>query len=500
MSLSSSFNILDTAFAAFATQSSTIATNIANANTPGYTRQAANLTTTDYGGVSVISVTRNADDALSAQADLAASEAASQSAISQGLTTLAQTVSDSSQATSTGALQNGNSPAALLGNLNSALSVFQSSPSSVPSAQAAVNAAQALTSSINAGAQAVQSVRSNADQQIAAAVTNVNAMLNQFQTVNNSIVLAINHGSNVSLLEDQRDALVSKISQQIGVTTSINTNGSMSIYSDSGVALFDNTPFQLDFNAAGTLGPNAVGAQVTVNGTPITGAGSNMAIHTGAIAGLVQLRDTIAPQYQSQLDQIAGNLITAFQETDQSTTNTGLPALPGLFTTPGATSVPSSSNWTGLANAITVNPNVQSSQGGNPFLLRDGGISDTADTNYTYNTTGAVGYTGRLQGLISALSAQMPFSANAGLGTSTSLTDYASSSVSWLQAANQQATANSTYQQSLLTQAQSALSNATGVNLDSELTNMLTIESSYTATAKLLTTANNMLHTLVSAI
>ena len=220
----------------------------------------------------------------------------------------------------------------------------------------------------------------------------------------------------------------------------------------------------------------------------------------GAIAGFIQLRDHIAPQYQTQLDQIAGNLITAFQETDQSATSPGLPPLPGLFTTAGATSVPSQPNWGGLAGAIIVNANVDPAQGGNPLLLRDGGISDTADLDYTYNVSGESGYTARLQQMVAALTAPMSFSAGAGLGGSASITDFANASVSWLQGVNQRAASDATYQSSLQAQATSALSNATGVNLDTELTNMLTIESSYTASAKLMTTVNNMLQKLLNAV
>ena len=123
----------------------------------------------------------------------------------------------------------------------------------------------------------------------------------------------------------------------------------MSIFSDSGVPLYQTAPLKLSFNPSGALGPNQSGSQVFVNGEPITGASAHTPVQSGAIAGLVQLRDTIAPQYQSQLDQIAGNLVSAFQETDQSTTAPGLPALPGLFTVAGATSVPASANYTGLA-------------------------------------------------------------------------------------------------------------------------------------------------------
>jgi len=501
MTLSSAFNIIDTSFKAIATQSATIASNVANANTPGYSRQVANLGTTAYNGVTVYSVTREANAALAAQLNSTTSDSAAQTAISNGLATLAQTVSDSATSTSTtGSQQNGASPYAQLANFASAMATFEAQPASESAAQAAVAAASGVASSLNSGAQAVAQARTQADQQIGQAVSTVNSLLSQFTSINNSVVAGIAGGSDIGALQDQRDALVTQIAQQIGVTTTVNSNGSMSIFTDSGVPLFESTPSQLTFTASGTLGPNQSGSAVLVNGTPITGPSSNMPIQSGAIAGLAQLRDTIAPQYQAQLDQIAGNLMTAFQETDQSTTATGLPTLPGLFTTSGATTVPSSANWTGLANAITINPTTDPTQGGDAFLLRDGGISDTSNLNYTYNTTGQAGYTGRLQQLVSALAAPMSFSSDAGLATTDSISNYADTSVSWLQAAHQQASGNATYHSSLLTSAASALSNATGVNLDTELTNMLTIESSYTASAKLVTTVNNMLNTLVNAI
>jgi flagellar hook-associated protein 1 len=71
--------------------------------------------------------------------------------------------------------------------------------------------------------------------------------------------------------------------------------------------------------------------------------------------------------------------------------------------------------------------------------------------------------------------------------------------VSWVQAQNQQASDASSYQNALATQATSALSNATGVNLDAEMTNMLNLENSCASTAKLLTTVNSMFSALLQA-
>jgi len=501
MTLSSAFNIINSSFGTIGTQSSTIASNISNASTPGYSKQTANVLTDRFGGVRVASVTRVANMALATQLNTATSAAAEQSAISTGLATLAATVSDSSTATSsTGGLQNGDSPFAQLGNLATALTTYQSQPSNVASGQSAVAAAKTLAQSLNAGATTVTQVRTKADQDIADAVKQVNSALTQLQSINANIVDGLATNKDVGGLQDQRDTLVGQIAQQIGVSSSINPDGSLSLYTDSGVTLFQGIPSTLSFTPSGLLGPNGAGNQVYVNGTPITGSSSNMAVQSGAIVGLTQLRDTIAPQYQAQLDQIAGNLITAFQETDQSTTTPGLPALPGLFTTPGATSVPTSSNFTGLANQIVVNPTVDPTQGGDATLLRDGGISSPTSGNYSYNTTNAASYNGRLNQLLSSLQTPMSFAPAAGLGSSSSLSDYAQTSMSWLQSANNQASANASYQSSLQQQASAALSNATGVNLDAELTQMLTIESSYTASAKLLTTAQSMLQSLVSAV
>ncbi|HEY1943965.1 MAG TPA: flagellar hook-associated protein FlgK [Roseiarcus sp.] len=494
MSLSSTYNIISSAFASTAAQTSVISNNIANANTPGYNRQVANVVTTSYGGSQVVSVTREANNALLDQVNASTSLAAAQQAVASGLTTLAATVDDSASSTSS-ASQNGNSPSATLSNLESALATYQSSPNSQAAGQAVVSAASELASSLNTGTSAVQQVREQADSGMAASVTTINSLLNQYAQADAAVVNGTASGANVSTAENTRDSLLTQLSQQIGVSTTNNPNGSVSIFTDSGVPLYQTgVVSQLSFTASPTLVAGTSGNPVTVNGVAITGPSAPMAIQSGALAGLSTLRDTVAPQYQSQLDQIANGVINAFAETDQ--TGGGNPAMPGLFTYPGATGVPSSTTATGLAGLIEVNPAVDPSQGGNVSLLQNGGINGA---NYVYNTTGVAGYTGRIQGMISSITATQAFDPSAGLGSSASLSSYASSSVGWVQGQNQQASNAVTYENSVVTQATAALNNATGVNLDTELTNMLTIENTYTTTAKLLTTVGAMFNALISA-
>jgi flagellar hook-associated protein 1 FlgK len=505
MSLSAAFNIINTAFVANAGQSAVISSNISNTGTKGYSREIANLTTIASGGVEVSSVSREANAALLEQVNTSTSQAAYQQALSDGLTTLAQTVSDSSSTTSSsGATANGNSPSAMLANLQSALETYDASPSSASAAQGVVTAADSLAQSLNAGATAVQSVRGKADSDMASAVDTVNSLLTQFTSVNATIVSGTASGADISGAEDTRDSILTQLSQQVGISTVANPDGSTSIYTDSGVTLFQGGEARtVSFTPTATLTDGATGNAVMVDGVPITGSSSPMAIQSGALAGLANVRDDVAPQYGAQLDQLADGLISAFAESDQ--TGGTAPTLPGLFTFSGASDVPANSATTGLASEIEVNAKVDPSQGGDATLLRDGGINNDPSAGtyaYTYNTTGAASYTGRIAQLVSATTSTRSFSdTTAKLGTSSaSLGDYADASVSWLQSQNQKASNQLDYENSLVSQATTAASNATGVNLDTEMTNMLSIENSYTTTAKLLTTVNAMFTSLLNAV
>jgi flagellar hook-associated protein 1 len=501
MSLSSAFNIINSSFDANASQTAAISRNISNASTPGYTLKTANLATSAYGGVYVSSITRATNDALQDTMLSATSTSAQQAALANGLTQLSATVSDSASTASSSSTTtaSGQSPSAMLASLQTALQTYETSPNDPTVAQSVVSAASQLTSSLNSATATVQQVRSQADAGMASAVGTINSLLAQFQTANSTIVNGLQSGADVTDAEDTRDNILSQLSQQVGVSTVIAPNGSESIYTDSGVTLFQNTARTVTFTATPTLTAGAKGNAVMVDGVPITGPSSPMAIQSGALAGLATLRDTTAPQYQAQLDQIANGLVNAFAETNQTNPATPNP-LPGLFTfssysgtIPTATSVPA-----GLAGQIKINPSVDPTQGGNANLLRDGGISGAA--GYTYNTTGAASYTARIQQMISQISASQSFDPAAGAGASDSVSDYADASVSWVQGQYQQATNQASYSSALATTASQALSSATGVNLDDETSQMLSLENSYQTTAKLLTTANNMFASLLSAV
>jgi flagellar hook-associated protein 1 FlgK len=377
MSLTSAWNVATASLATNAGLTSIVSRNISNAqNATGYvSAKVANLVT-GSSGASIIQSISDLTNATLFNAMLSSTSAsAAAQALSNGVTQLQRTVSDATATTdSTTAAQ---SPSSLLQALSTTLQTYSASPGNSSAAASVLSAAQNLTSGLNSASATTQDARETADQDMTTSVARINSLLSQFQQVNTTIVNGTASGADITDALDQRGAILQSLSQQIGVTTTTSSNGSMSIYTDSGATLFDTSARTVSMTPTTTYTASTVGAAVYVDGVPVTGANATMPIQSGALAALAHLRDTIATQYQSQLDSIAGGLVNAFAETGQ-TPATASSTLPGLFTYPGATSVPGSNLIPGLAGAITVSSAVDPAQGGNLDLIRDGGVNGSS--------------------------------------------------------------------------------------------------------------------------
>jgi flagellar hook-associated protein 1 FlgK len=211
------------------------------------------------------------------------------------------------------------------------------------------------------------------------------------------------------------------------------------------------------------------------------------------------VRDTIAPTYQAQLDEMARGLVEAFAESDQS--GGGGPDLAGLFTYSGGPAIPPTGTLVnGIAASIKVNPNIDPVQGGTVTRLRDGGAGDPGNPDYVYNTAGSAGFADRINDLIDRMSDSRSFSASAGTDTSGNLAKFAASSVAWLGDAATTASARLDSRTTMKESAESALSKETGVSLDEEMAHMLELERSYQASSRLIGTIDQMMQVLLSEL
>lgn len=480
MSLTTAMEIARSNLNVLSAKTSVVSRNVANASTEFASRKIANTVTGAAGyGVRLGNITRSTNDALFHNLLSANSDTSRQETIVEALDRINATIGDTESDTS---------PAALIGKLSDAIQQYSAAPSDRVRGQAAISAAQDVVVALNSATETVQQVRTDADSQIADSVARINTLLSEYDQVNKEIIAGTRFDNDVTDYLDQRDRILSDLSKEIGIKTVSRDYNDMALFTDSGVTLYDGQPREVTFDKTSFYSATTTGNAVYVDGVPVTGSAATLSLQSGRIKGLTEIRDETAPAYQTQLDEMARGLIDLFAETDQ--VGTGSPVA-GLFTNAGSTTVPSGL-VNGLAASISIDPDFDSSQGGDPANLRDG-------KTYDYNTTGATGYSDRLRSLIDAFSTPRTFDASAQIGTNVTINSFAASSASWLGDTRMAAANALDYHTTVQERTASSLSKETGINLDYEMTILLDLEHSYQATTRLVDTIDKMYQYLLQA-
>lgn len=482
MSLSSALSIAQSALLATSKQTSVVSRNVADASNPDYTRRIAVVTSTAP-GARAVEIQRATNDLLFRQNLSALSAWSGQSALYNGMDQLDLSVNG---------VDNASSPSTAIANLQKALQLYATTPSNQNLGTSVVDAAKQVVNSLNSGTKAIQDFRTQADSQIATAVDDLNSLLGQFQDANKAVISGTRSGTDVSDALDQRDAILKKIAEYVPVSTFTRGDNDMVITTKDGTTLFETVPRSVTFTPSAGYTAGTPGNTIYIDNVPVSAGTGDNTTADGKLAGLLKLRDGVASTMQSQLDEIARGLVTAFAETSSSQ-----PDAAGLFTWSGAPAIPAAGTLVdGLAGSISVNAAFDPSAGGNPALLRDGGANGAA---YVANTTGA-SYSDLLIGYGNKLDQPMAFDTSAGITVSSGVSDYAANAIGWFEGVRQQASTNADSKQALAARTAEALSNDTGVNVDQEMSLLLDLEHTYQASAHMMKTVSDMLDALMSAV
>ena len=485
MSLSSAINSAQTSLSNYATQTNILSKNISNASNTDYSRRNAALATS-LGGAQVVTIQRAQDQVLFSKSISSASTASGQETLLAGLNNLKDIY---------GGNDYESAPATLIATMRDTLSSYAAKPGENTLAQTAVADANTVAIGLRDASAAVQDARFKADQEISRQVHTLNQLLADFETSNKAVYSGTQTGKDVSAELDQRDSILKKISEIIGVTTVSRTGNDMAIYTNDGTTLFETVARPVTFQASSGFAAGISGNSIFVDGVALDPGQGATTTARGSLPALLQIRDVFAPAVQDQLDEVARALIVTFAETDQSAIPT-LPDAPGLFTWGGGTVPAGGTMIAGIAATITVNPALVQSLGGDPQLLRDGGINGAA---YNANAAGNAGFSSLLDGYVLALETPMAFDPAAGLSASASLLDFAADSVGWLELNRSEADSAYETREATRYRSSEALSNETGVSLDEEMSMLLELEQSYKASARLISVVDEMLRALMAA-
>ena len=295
-------NIGKSALAAAQVGISTTGHNIANASTPGYSRQvvvqaAAQSQNFGYGfvgqGTEIASVTRIFNDILAAQAVRSQSNSSSANTYLSQMTSINDMLSNSTA---------GLNPA--MSDFFGAVQKLSANPSDVPTRQSMLSYAQSLASRFQTTNNRLNEIRDSVNTQLTSSVSLVNTYATQIAGLNDVIEKAVSaNGSTPNDLMDQRDQLVLELSKQIKTTVVSQGQGGYNVYVGNGLPLVVGKE---TFNILTTPSPTDPSrlevAYQSNNKTTVLGTNS---LPGGVIGGLLQFRAESLDPVQNQIGQIA---------------------------------------------------------------------------------------------------------------------------------------------------------------------------------------------------
>ncbi len=455
------FALLNIAQSGLAAQSAALdatGQNVANVNTPGYSRVTANLETVDSadsfgGGVTVAGMDRTFDSltfgSMLTEQGLGGAADARSDALSQVESLVAPT---------TGTIGDN------IDSFFASIQTLETSPSDASARSGILQAANQLATSISQTAGELSSQRASLATQAEGVATTLNQNLAQIAALNTQIAAADGSGDQPTDLEDQRDQLVSTVSTEIGAQVVTDANGNYTLLS-SGTALVTNgtaATVTVSLDASNNL-------QITSTLGDGTADDITQGVTSGTLGGIVEARDVDIPQVSSQLDQLAFNLSTAVNAVQSA--GYGLDGVTGrnLFTQPATVA--------GAAAAMAVDPAVANDPSAIAASSTAAGLPGGDDNAVAMAQVASEPLGG----------SDSPADAFAAIGTSVG---------------NLSASANDeqSLRQATVTQAQTLNSSQSGVSLDEEMTNLDQFQRAYEASSQVLQTANTLLGELMTAM
>ncbi len=273
---------------------SIVGNNIANASTPGYHRQLADLRNStpqtfnpfQFGtGVSLTEIRRNHSRILEQ------SLTTNISGQGDSLVRLATTQQlESVLAPSSGSISN------RVNNLFARLDELSLHPDDPSSRRAFVSTAVDLTNNVRATQGELDRIQTEVDGEIRGVVDRVNALGQGIVQLNQSITSAKGQGIQPNDLLDQRDQLVNELSQYVDVR--VDYNSDLVLAADSQVVLGTNSPTDL------VVEKTADGISIRQGET-----GSLVQPTSGQLSGLLHVRNEVLPHYGAKLQGVATGLI-----------------------------------------------------------------------------------------------------------------------------------------------------------------------------------------------
>ncbi len=428
--------------------------NVANQNTPGYTRETVNFEASDavslsgYSGLGE-SVTATAVSQRDRVLEQQLQQQTQSSTSSSALLTALQSVQSMFGLTSTSSDASSTTLGSAMDGFFSSLTALSANPTDAATQTAVLTAAATLASAFNSTSQGMSNEVSTLNSQIATAAQQVNALTATVAQLNQQIT-SLSPDQDAGTLEDARQQAILQLSSIMGVDQITTQNNGVTLTASDGTVLVSGDQ---SYSLSTT----------TVNGNTAIVAGDPPAVLSsdlrgGSIGGMLQARDQDIPPMRSAIDQLAYAIGTAVNTQNEAGTTSSGAAGGAVFAL--------STNGSGAAGSIAV------------ALTSGSGIATAGAGEGSSGTTNAL-----------ALAALGTADIASGQTASDSFASFIGSIGSAVSAATTLNTANT----ASLAQAQTQRDSLSAVSLDDEASSLTEYQRSYEAAAKVFDVVNQMM-------
>ena len=444
--LVSALNIANEGLTADQAALSITANNVANQNTPGYTREVANFATQDTyslngyqiaDGVSAGSPTSIRDRVLEQRVQQQTQTSSASSTLQTALNGVQSIFGLSASSSSTSVTQLGSATNTFF----TSLTALANDPSDAATRQQVLGAAGSLATAFNASSTQLSQITDSLNNEAVSIVGQVNQLLGSIASLNAKIA-TLPGKTDAGVLEDQRQQAIAQLSQYVGLDQiATSQNGIELTTTNAGLLVSGGLSYPLSAAIVGgaiqiTAGPNNVNVSAGLTG--------------GTLGGTLQAIDSSLPPIQASLDTLAYSIATAVNTQNEAGVDANGNAGIALFTIGTAS--------TGAAGAIAVATT-------DPSLVAAAGTGEGSSGNTNATALAALG--------------------TANIAGGETATSYLASTLSGIGTAAANATSDSTLQSATLTQLTTQRDALSGVSLDEEANSLTEYQRSYEAASQL---------------
>jgi flagellar hook-associated protein 1 FlgK len=335
---------------------------------------------------------------------------------------------------------------------------LSSNPSGVAERTTLLSATQHLSATFNQMYTNINNLQDDIDTHVDSIVSDINGMSDKISVLNNKIVEVEIGGHRANNFRDERDQLVFELSKMIDINSYEDSDGYLNIDVGNGKPLVQGTT-TWNLTTADNGGVQDVywqskdGSTVNITST----------ISGGELKGWIDARDSFLNSYMSELDALANTIRTDVNGAHTAGFDLNGVAGTNFFTGTGAVD-------------LAVNPTI------------------AADTDLIAAAGAGEGLPGGNGAAIAIANLQ----SSASMAGGSTFNEYFNSLIGKVGADVQAADFNHDHQSSMVQNLENYRQEVSGVSLDEEMINLVKYQHGYNAAAKLITTANEMIDSLIA--